>query len=672
MESEKPIADLMGEVLALHRAGQFKEAHAVCLRILEKDPTHFDALQIAGGLLLQLGDASAALELLTRAIGVNPMHAASHYNRGNALMALGRYADAVASYDQALRVKPRYASAYNNRGAALRKLGQFAAAAQSFEAAFTARPDDADAYNNHGMTLMELGRREAAIKSYDAAIAIRPDFAGAYGNRGSALLAAKQFSAAADSYGRAIAMEPDVDFLYGQRLYAKMCVCDWGDFDSQIAEIERRVAAGGMPSLPFPIVAAVDSPALQRTVAERTAHKQFPARGDLGPIGRNRRQDKIHIAYVSGDFHDHPMPRLMAEVFERHDRSRFEVTALSFGPDIDDGMRQRLAPAFDRFVDVREKSDKDIAVLSRALGVDIAVDLSGYTTDSRTGIFAFRAAPVQASYIGYLGTMAAPYYDYLIADPTIIPAALQKYYTEKIVTLPSYQANDSKRAISNTPYTREDLGLPPTGFVFCCFNNSYKITPAVFDGWMRILRQVEDSVLLLFAGNKIVASNLAKEAAARGIATGRIIFCKALPAPEYMSRLRVADLFLDTRPYNAGTTASDALWAGLPVLTCMGNAFASRMAGSLLNAVGLPELITQTPADYEDRAIELATHPAEMAGIKRKLQENRLTSALFDTAVFTKRLEASYTEMSERYVAGLMPQHIHVKAQQLEPMTRSP
>jgi predicted O-linked N-acetylglucosamine transferase (SPINDLY family) len=657
---EKSIELLLQDVLTLHRAGKFGEAAALCAQILEQEPAHFDALQIGGGLALQRGDPSAALALLTQAIGVNPNHAASHYNRGNALMALERYADASESYDQAIRIKPRYAAAYNNRGAALRKLGRLAPAAESFEIAFTLRPDDAEAYNHHGMAMMELGRTEAAIKSYDKAIALKPDFAGAYSNRANALVATKQFSAAADSCDRALALKPGVDFLYGHRLYAKMCICDWEDFDTQIAEIEQRVADGGSPSVPFPLLAAIDAPALHRTAAERIARKLYPARADLGAIRGRLPAGKIHIGYFSGDFHDHPMPRLMAEVFESHDRSRFELTAFSFGPNINDSMRQRLAPAFDRFIDVREKSDHDIAVFARGLGVDIAMDLSGYTTDARTGIFAFRAAPVQAGYIGYLGTMGAPYYDYVIADPTIIPAVAQEYYTEKIVYLPGYQANDSKRAISGRAYTRADVGLPPDGFVFCCFNNSYKITPTVFDSWMRILGKVDGSVLLLFASSKTAAANLVKEAAARGIDAARVIFCEALPAPEYMARLRVADLFLDTSPYNAGTTASDALWAGLPILTCTGESFASRMAGSLLTAAGLPELITHTRAEYEARAIELATRPAVLAEVKRKLRHQRLTSVLFDTPLFTARLEAAYTEMNQRHMAALPPAHIHV------------
>ena len=324
-------------------------------------------------------------------------------------------------------------------------------------------------------------------------------------------------------------------------------------------------------------------------------------------------------------------------------------------------MRKRVSAAFDQFIDVRNKSDKDIALLSRNLGIDVAVDLKGFTQDQRPGIFSYRAAPLQVNYLGYPGTMGAKYIDYLIADETLIPEASRQHYSEKIIHLPnSYQVNDRKRAIADKMFSREELGLPSTGFVFCCFNNSYKITPAIFDGWMRILKQVEGSVLWLLEVNSTAVRNLRHEAEARGINAARLIFAKRMPLAEHLARHRAADLFVDTLPYNAHTTASDALWAGLPVLTCMGEAFASRVAASLLNAIHLPELITTTQEQYEARAVELATHPERLQQIKQKLERNRLTTPLFDTKLFTRHIEAAFTRMYERYQAGLPPEHIHV------------
>jgi predicted O-linked N-acetylglucosamine transferase (SPINDLY family) len=358
----------------------------------------------------------------------------------------------------------------------------------------------------------------------------------------------------------------------------------------------------------------------------------------------------------------------MAELFERHDRSRFEILGFSFGPHRTDAMRQRVSAALNRspdsdarFLEVRTLSDFQIAQLARTHELDIAIDLKGFTREGRPGIFAQRAAPIQVSYLGYPGTMAAPFIDYLIADPTLIPESAQQFYSEKIVTLPdTYQVNDSHRAISATPSTRTAEGLPETGFVFCCFNNANKISPSVFDQWMRILAQVPGSVLWLLYDNPWAAANLRNEAARRGIGPERLVFAKHLPLADHLARERLADLFLDTFPYTAHTTASDALWAGVPVLTRIGETFASRVAASLLRAIDLPELVTTTPAEYESLAVELALDPERLGRIRERLAGNRLTKPLFDTAAFTRHIEAAYTAMMDRYDSELPPDHIQI------------
>ena len=445
------------------------------------------------------------------------------------------------------------------------------------------------------------------------------------------------------------------------RLHARMRICDWGDLDDQLAQLAARIGRNEKAVFPFPVLALSDSLPLQRKTAEIWVQDECPASDALPVIPKRPKSGKLRIGYFSADFGNHPVSFLTAELFETHDRDKFELTAFSFGANENHDMRKRVEAAFDQFIDVRNRSDKDVAMLARSLEIDIAVDLGGFTKDSRTNIFAMRAAPLQASYLGYLGTMGAEYIDYLIADSTIIPEEYQKHYSEKIVYLPSYQANDSKRRIADKVFSREELGLPQTGFVFCCFNNNYKITPGTFGSWMRILQKVEGSVLFLYAENEPAAINLKKEAALRGVAPDRLVFGKRLPAPEYLARYRSADLFLDTLPYNAGTTASDALWAGLPVLTCAGEAFASRVAASLLNAIHLPELITSTQEEYEALAIALAANPERLRQIRQKLVNNRLTTPLFDTARFTRHLEAAYNAMYERYQADLPPAHIHIK-----------
>ena len=439
-----------------------------------------------------------------------------------------------------------------------------------------------------------------------------------------------------------------------------MKICSWSGLAESLENISKKVVANERVATPFPLLALNDDALLHKKSAEIYAQTINPFKPALEPILKRPQSQKIRVGYFSADFRNHPVSFLIAELFELHDKNRFEITAFSYGVDDKSPMRSRLSQAFNQFIDVREKSDKEIAQLARELEIDIAVDLGGHTKDSRTGIFSYRAAPVQVSYIGYLGTMGMEYYDYLLADEIIIPKDLQQFYSEKITYLASYQSNDRKRIISNRVFTRRELGLPEKGFVFCCFNNNYKILPATFDGWMRILKAVESSVLFLYAENKWAEENLKKEAKARGIDSSRLVFGRQISMDEYLARYRVCNLFLDTTPYNAGTTASDALWTGLPVLTLIGQSFASRVAASLLKAIGLPELITNSQEEYEALAIDLAISPQKLADIKLKLANNCMTTPLFDTPLFTKNLEAAYTKMHARYLEDLLPECINL------------
>jgi predicted O-linked N-acetylglucosamine transferase (SPINDLY family) len=399
---------------------------------------------------------------------------------------------------------------------------------------------------------------------------------------------------------------------------------------------------------------------LQRKAAEIWVRETCMADDSLGEIPQRAPHGRIRIGYFSADFREHPVARLVAELIETHDRSRFEVIALSFGPEAQDALRMRLARGFDRFLEVHGKSHLEIAALARSLAVDIAVDLGGYTHNSRPEIFALRAAPIQVGYLGYLGTMGAPWMDYLVADTAIIPAGEQQHYSEKIIYLPSYQVNDSRRRIGTRTFARRELGLPPAGFVFCCLNSIHKITPATFGVWMRIIRRVERSVLFLCTDSQAARRNLLQEAQRRGVDAHRIVFGERLGLEDYLARFRTMDLFLDTLPYNGGTTASDALWAGLPVLTCMGQTFAGRVATSLLMGIDVPELITATAAEYEEKAVELGSNPQRAAELRKKLAANRLTKPLFDSRLFAKHLETAFATIHERYQANLPTAHIHV------------
>jgi predicted O-linked N-acetylglucosamine transferase (SPINDLY family) len=610
----------------------------------------------------ELGQYQVALNSFDKAVTLKPDYVEAYYSRANTLEKLEKLLPALQSFEQAIALKPDYADAYTNLGLICIKLRRYETALASFTQVLAFKPDHPDAYINQGSALQKLERYEEALLSYEQAIALQPDYAKAYKNLGSALLNLKRYAEVTDNYRHALALAPDYEYLLGEYLHTKLKACDWRNIEQEFVELTEKLALGAKVSFPFNVLAITDNPALQHQAAKIWATEKNLSRQHLLPkIPKLSRRGKIRLAYFSADFRNHPVAILTAQLFEKHDRNRFEIIAFSYCNEQDD-MRTRLEAGFDRFIDVCDLSDIEVAQLSRSLEIDIAVDLGGYTGGYETKAFGLRVAPLQVSYLGYSGTLGVDFMDYLIADGRLIPAAGRVHYSEKIVQLPhSYLVNDSNRAISDKHFSREDFGLPVSGFVFCCFNNAYKLNPNVFNCWMRILSQVEGSVFWLAVNDPNVAVNLTREAAAYGIGLDRLIFTQRLPRQdEHLARLRLADLFLDTLPYNAHATTSDALWAGLPVLTCPGEAYAARVAASLLTAIGLPELIAQTPAQYEAIAIELATHPDKLAGIRSKLAQNRLATPLFDTDLFTGHLEAAYTLMYERYQADLPPEHIDV------------
>ena len=686
------VASALREAQALHRAGRHEDARARCLKVLQLAPRQPEALTLLGIIAAQSGDAERAVALFGEVLQLDPRSIAAHNNHGNALRAAGRPAAAVASYDQAIALQPDHAPSRNNRGKALFELHRYEEAIASHDEAIALEPGYAPAHFERARALLELTRYEAALASLDAALALAPGHAGAWyvrantlyslgrfdeavaaydqaikltpsdarahHNRGNALSMLEQYERAIESYDRALALDPHLRSSHGERLHARMQIADWRGFEAELAGLTAQIERGEAASNPFVVLAACGSAQLQRQAARNWVRVKCPPDDALGPLPPPRRQDRLRVGYFSADFRTHATASLTAELFETHDRQRLELIAFSFGPDTQDEMRRRISAAFDRFLDVRHESDHDIARRARSLGVDIAVDLGGFTRGSRPRIFALRAAPLQVSYLGYLGTMSASYIDYLIADDTIVPEAHREHYSEKIVYLPSYQVNDTRRHIATRRFGREELGLPPRGFVFCCLNATYKITPATFDVWMRILTRVPGSVLYLLGGRESRVRNLRRHAHARGVAAERLVFGERLPGPEYLARYRAVDLFLDTLPYNAGTTASDALWAGLPVLTCAGETFAGRVGASLLRAVGLPELVTASQEQYESLAVELASDPQLLAGVRAKLASHLRASALFNTAASARHLEAAYAAMYDRYLAGLAPAHI--------------
>ncbi len=614
-----------------------------------------------GNALKALKRLAEALSSYDRAISINPNLPEAFSNRGLALKELGQLDAALASCNRAITIDPKLAASYLNRGVVEKGCNQLESALQSYERAIELKADYAEAYSNRGVVLNELKRFEAALESYGRAIAIDSAHADAHYNRAVTLLELKQYAASIEGFNRAGALKSPSKYIEGLRLHAKMQVCDWRDLDSDLARLEAGIARGAPVSPPFPLLALTGSAQLQRQAAQIWVREECPPIRPLPQFPRRIRGDKIRVGYFSADFHVHATTQLIAELFETHDRSRFEITLFSFGPESNDAMRMRLRAAGNDFLDVRGQSDELIAQLARERRIDLAVDLKGFTKDGRTGIFARRAAPLQLNYLGYPGSMSADYIDYLIADRTLVPEEGRRHYAEKIVFLPdSYQPN-AQRSIAAREFSRQELGLPPEGFVFCCFNNNYKIAPGTFSIWMNILKRIAGSVLWLLGDNPGAADNLRREALERGVRAERLIFAPRFSLEDHLARHRAADLFLDTLPYNAHTTASDALWADLPVLTCIGETFAGRVAASLLTAVGLPELIASSAAQYEQLAVELAMHPQRLADLKRKLAANRATAPLFNSGRYAKHLEAAYALIYERYQAGLPPDHLFVE-----------
>jgi predicted O-linked N-acetylglucosamine transferase (SPINDLY family) len=615
-----------------------------------------------GVVLYALKQLEAALASYDQAIALNPGHAEAHCNRGIVLEDLDRLEAALASFDSALAVSADLGEAHYNRGNVLRKLARMEAALASYDRAVSIRAGHAEAYYNRGNVLKELDRLDAALGSFDAAIALKPDYADAYANRGNVLANLGRYEAAIASYGEAMRYEPGIRFVPGQRCYMRMQVCDWRGLEREMPAVLARIEANEAASPPYPLLLLSESAALQKKAAQIWVREECPPNPSLPAAARFAPHGKIRIGYFSPDFRNHPVANLAAAMLETHDRSRFELTGFSLGSAREDGVTARVRAALDRFVDVRGASDREAALLARSLGLDIAVDLGGFTQGSRPRIFALRAAPLQVNFLGYPGTLGAGYVDYLVADWTVVPERNRGDYSEKIIYLPeTCLPGDSRRSLADGVSTREEAGLPHGGFVFCCFNNSAKITAATFAGWMRILTRVPGSVLWLAAVNPTAVRNLRLEALAAQVNPDRLVFARRLDSMrEHLARHRLADLFVDTLPYNAHATASDALWAGLPVLTLAGDTFAGRVAASLLTAARLPQLITKTQEQYERTAVDLASDAPRLAAIRASLAQNRLTTPLFDTRAFTRSLETAYATIHERYRADLPPRHIFI------------
>jgi len=649
--------EALTNLAALYRAqGLFSKAIETCRAAIAQDPSHAIAYSNQGGAHEDLGEQEEALACYRKAASLNPAFIEAALNAAHLLRRLQRREEAITACETLIAHRPDAAEPHMVLGNILRDLGRHEAARAAYEQALALRPDYAEAYNNLGNTLHAQAKYEEARKAFIEAIRIKPDFAQAHAGLGVTLESLKRPREAIASFQTALHHDPQMLNLRLWLHHRRRAICDWNHIMEDEAELHRQFVTNTNIGNPFPLISMETSAAeqyrLHRAFGETFGNKQDA----FVHVPRPRGTRRLKIGYLSSDFYRHATALLMVELFERHDREAFEIIAYSHGPDDHSELGIRTREAFDRFVDINALSDFEAASLIYSDGIDILIDLKGYTGNARTGILGLRPAPIQVNFLGFPGTMGVDFIDYIIADPIVAPMDQQPFFGERIVHMPhSYQPNDSRRMIADLTPTRSGCGLPEEGFVFCCFNNSYKITPALFDLWMRLLDSVPGSVLWLLEPHPIVRDNLGQEAKKRGIDPSRLVFAPKIAIADHLARHRLADLFIDCLPCNAHTTASDALWAGLPVLTCLGQTFAGRVAASLLQAVGLPELIMTTFEDYEVEALRLARDPAALQTLRRKLLTLRHKAPLFDIALYTRHLERAYQRMWSVFEAGQTP-----------------
>lgn len=633
------------------------EAHDVFQNVLKAWPADLRAWNYLGITLMRLERPAAALQAFEQAAVLRSADAEIWTNRARALNKLERSKEAYESCERALRLRPDFPDALVNQSLSLAQMRRYEEAVRLLDLALKLNPRDDVAHYNRGNALGELGRHREAIESYDRALEIKPDYPEALYNRGNQLRINNELDKAIDSYERALALRPDHRYAFGNLAYCELGLCNWDKLPRLTVELASRARTGVSIVSPFTALALSDDPLVQQQCASHFVNDRVKDTA-LPALDKARyRSDRLRIAYVSADFRAHPVGGLIPEMIESHDRTGFEAIGISIGPDDGSEQRRRLVGAFDQFHDVNLTDDLDIAKLIQSLDCHIVVDLNGYTEHCRTQLLAYRPAPLQLHYLGYPGTSGASFIDYLVADDVVLPRDQEKFYTEHIIRLPeTFFVNDSRKAISDRVPEKREMGLPYDGLVFCCFNASYKITPGMFDVWMRLLREVEGSVLWLSKPVTTACDNLRREAELRGVNPGRIVFAEKTPRlADHLARHIHADIFLDTLPYNAHTTAAEALWAGLPVITCEGQTFAGRVGASLLAAAGMPELVTTSLAEYEVAALNYARDVAARTALRQRLKDRRDTSPLFNAKRFCRHLETAFRMAWDLHDAGRPP-----------------
>jgi protein O-GlcNAc transferase len=645
--------NLAGTLIKLEK---YNESESLIIKILEINADDEIALLNYGIINEKKKIWDKCIEIYKKLVKLNGNKKAIAYmSMGNVYYEMGRVKDALDSYKISIETDAGNSEAYNNIGTVYYSLKKTTKAIDYYIEAIKINKNYTEAYTNIGIAYNDIGKVQEAIRYFNKSLQIDPLHAEAYFNLGVSYKNTNQIELAITNFEKSYLINEDQEQLLGIIAHAKMSICDWDKCNKNTDLIISGLMQNKMVCNSFVLLSMIDDTKIHKKAVE-LQFKNLQL-GDAKKI--NSIKDKITIGYYSSDFNEHPVSYLTAELFEKHNRNKFEIIAFYTGRKTSDEMHKRIKNSFNEFIECNELSDDEIVEMSRELEIDIAVDLTGNTQNGRVSVFAKKVAPIQITYIGYLGTLGNSIYNFIIADEILIPVDKQKYYSENIIYLPSYQVNDSKKIISDRKRNRNELGIGSDKFVFCCMNNSYKITPDVFKIWMRILKKVENSVLVIYADLKITEINLIKECKKHGINVNRIIFKKRMARDEYLADYQLYDLFLDTFPYNAGATASDSLWMGVPILTVMGESFASRYAASLLNAINLSELITHSFEEYETKAVELALNRDKHKKIINKLSVNKNDSKLFNIQEFTRTLECAYetimqdkinNEISKNYI----------------------
>jgi len=650
--------------IVYQKKGKLSLAAKYTKRAIFFNPNYFEAYNNLATITQDQGKFNQAIEYFNKAISLNPSYSEAYYNLGLAFSKLNEFDSAIKSYKKALSLKPNYSEACNGLAAIISQQGKLDEAIKLFNKAISLKPNYSEAYFNIGIVFKKLNRLDEAIDSYKKAINLKPNYVESFYNIATIFQEQGKLDEAIDYYDKALLIRPDYEKAQAQKLHQKAKICDWKNFQ-QDKELHSKLGTLKKHVPPFTMLFFEDDARNHYLRSKLYAKKKYLQKQiPFDKKNKISKNERLRIGYFSADLQNHATMYLASKIFENYNKKKFEIYVYSFGKSLEhDKVREKLKKSVDVFKDVTSLNDKDIAMLAREDQIDIAIDLKGYTKNSRTGIFAYRAAPIQINFLGYPGTMGAKFFDYIIADLTLIPETKKNLYSEEIIYLPhTYQPTSHSSIILDKTFTKSEMNLPNHCFVFCCFNNSYKVSPNEFNIWMRILNKVENSVLWLIGSNKWVKQNLKTEAEKHGISCNRLIFANHLSHSDHLARLKLADLFLDTFNVNAHTTASDALWAGLPVVTKLGKSFVSRVAGSLLKAIGLPELVTENEKDYESLIIDLALNPDKLLKIKEKLLINRISQPLFDSEMYTRHLENAFKQAYEHHINGIMPKTIIINS----------